>query len=60
METFLERLMASVIIIVVAIIICLVAKKIINGIFKKSIKKTKHKKSITIIKVINNIIRFHF
>ena len=57
METFLERIIASAIIIVIAIVICIIAKRIINGIFNKSIKKTKHKKSITIIKVINNIIR---
>ncbi len=57
METFLERIIATFIIIFVTLVICVVAKKIIDGIFKKSIKKAKHKKSITIIKVINNIVR---
>lgn len=57
METFLERIIASIIIIIVAIIICIIVKRIINGVFTKRAKKAKHKKAITITKVINNIAR---
>ena len=57
METFLERIITSAIIITVSFIIYFIVKKIINGLFAKRVKKAKHKKSITIMKVINNIIR---
>ena len=57
METFLERIITSAIIIAVSFIIYFIVKKIINGLFAKRVEKAKHKKSITIMKVINNIIR---
>ena len=57
METFLERIISSAIIVVISIIICVIVKRIINGLFTKRIKKAKYKKSITIIKIVNNIVR---
>lgn len=57
MELFLERIITSVIIVAITLVIYFIIKAIVGKIFNASVKRTKHKKSITIIKVINNIIK---
>lgn len=60
MEQFIERIIASAIIIAVAFILYLIVQKIINRFLVKRAKKSNHKKSLTIVNVINNIIRTIF
>lgn len=57
MEQFFERLLTSIIIIAVTLVIYFIIKSVVTHIFKASVKRTSHKKSITIIKIINNVIK---
>lgn len=57
MEQFFGRLLTSTIIVIVALVFYFVVKTIVMRIFKASVKKTSHKKSLTIIRIINNVIK---
>ena len=57
MEQFFERFSYSIIIVVITVLICYVVKSFVNHIFKVSVKRVSHKKSLTIMKMINNIIK---
>lgn len=57
MEQFFERFSFSIIIVVITVLIYYVVKTIVNRIFKASAKRTSHKKSLTIMKMINNVLK---
>ena len=57
MEQFLNNLIASVITAAISFGIYFLIKKMISKILSAGLKKAKHRKSLTIMKVINNILK---
>lgn len=57
MEQILEKILISFFATIFALIIYFLLKSVILNIFKASVKRTSHKKSTTIIQVINNLIK---
>lgn len=57
METFINNIIATAVTIIISFLIYFFIKQVINRILASGIKKAKHRKSVTIIKVINNLLK---
>ena len=60
METFINNIIATAVTIIISFLIYFFIKQVINRILASGIKKAKHRKSVTIIKVITDPDQKHF